>query len=38
MKNIIISLLLMALPVVMFAQLKVFSTGNVSLKTTANNE
>jgi hypothetical protein len=37
MKKIIISLLLMAAPVAMFAQLKVFSGGNVSLKTSANN-
>ncbi len=37
MKKTIISLLLLAVPVVMSAQLKVFSTGNVSLKTTANN-
>lgn len=37
MKKIIISLLLMAAPVALFAQLKVFSSGNVSLKTSANN-
>ena len=35
MKKIIISLLLMAAPVALFAQLKVFSGGNVSLKTSA---
>lgn len=37
MKKIIISLLLMAAPVAMFAQLKVFSGGNVSLKTSSDN-
>ena len=37
MKKIIISLLLMAAPVALFAQLKVFSGGNVSLKTSSDN-
>ena len=37
MKKTIISLLLMAAPVAMFAQLKVFSGGNVSLKTLSSN-
>ena len=37
MKKILISLLLMAAPVAMFAQLKVFSGGNVSLKTSSSN-
>ena len=37
MKKILISLLLMAAPVAMFAQLKVFSGGNVSLKTLSSN-